>query len=232
MLTFLNGTLLTLIGLTSIDILEVSDDTISVKFVDFPRQYINALRRIAISEIPIMAIDDVVMHYNSSPMHDEALVHRVGLIPLRTELNRFVKAEECSCKSSLGCSNCRVMLYLDVEAVDKPREVLSGDIVSEDDVVKPINPDIPIVALATGQKVKLEAYARLGIGKLHAKWQPVSVAVLKEGKPNEFILTLETVGSLKASEILLESIRVLSEKLRRFNDKIRELKEYAESNVN
>ncbi len=218
----------------SIDILEVSDDTISVKFIGFPRQYINALRRMAISEVPVMTIDDVVMHYNSSAMHDEALVHRVGLIPLRTELDRFVKAEECSCKSSLGCPNCRVMLYLDVEAIDKPRQVLSGDLVSEDDVVKPVNANIPIVALATGQKVKLEAYARLGTGKMHAKWQPVSVAVLKEDN-NDFILTLESVGSLKPSEILLESIRVLSEKLRRFDDKItklREEKEYAESNIN
>ncbi|GIU70972.1 MAG: hypothetical protein KatS3mg003_1616 [Candidatus Nitrosocaldaceae archaeon] len=222
--------------MVSIDILDVSENTISVKFVGFPRQYVNALRRIAISEVPIMAIDDVVMHYNSSAMHDEALVHRIGLIPLRTELNRFVKAEECSCKSSLGCPNCRVMLYLDVEAIDKPRQVLSSDLISEDDIVKPINPNIPIVVLATGQKVKIEAYARLGTGKMHAKWQPVSVAVLKEGdKPEEFILTLESVGSLTATEILLESIRVLSEKLRRFSEKITKLKEekeYAESSLN
>ncbi len=222
--------------MASMDIIERSDESISVRFLGFPREYINALRRISISEIPIMAIDDVILHHNSSAMHDEALVHRVGLIPLRTDLNRFVSADECSCKSSLGCPNCRVMLYLDVEAVDKQRMVLSSDLVSEDDVVKPINPNIPIVVLASDQKIKLEAYARLGVGKMHAKWQPVSIAVLKEvdESKDEYILTLESIGSLTATEILSESVRVLSEKLRRFEGKVKELKEerYAESNTN
>ncbi len=220
------------LGLASIDILERSDDIISVRFIGFPRQYLNALRRIAISELPIMAIDDVIIHYNSSVMHDEALAHRLGLIPLRTELNRFVKAEECSCKSTLGCPNCRVLFYIDVEAIGKPREVLSGDLVSEDDYVKPINPNIPIVILASGQKLKVEAYAKLGVGKSHAKWQPVSIAVLKEDN-NDFILRLESIGSLSATQILFESIKILSEKLRLFesNLKIRE-GEYAKSSIN
>ncbi len=218
--------------MASIDILEVKDDLISIKFVGFAREYLNALRRIAISELPIMAIDDVIIHYNSSVMHDEALVHRLGLIPLRTDLSRFVKAEECSCKSTLGCPNCRVLLYLDVEAVGKPRQVLSGDLISEDVDVKPINPNIPIIILATGQKIKLEAYARLGIGKSHAKWQATSIAVLKEDNDG-FILTLESVGSLSSTQILLESIKVLSEKLRLLESNLRKIKEgeYAKSSI-
>lgn len=214
-----------------VDIIEVSNEMISVRFIGFPRQYINSLRRIAISEVPIMAIDDIILHYNSSPLHDEALAHRLGLIPLRTELNRFVESEKCSCKSSLGCPNCRVILYLDVEAKDKPREVLSSDLISEDNVVKPINPNIPIVTLATGQKLKLEAYARLGKGKMHSKWQPVSIAVLKEvnEENEEFVLTLESIGSLTSKEILFESVRKLYEKLEELEEKIVRLNEYAES---
>lgn len=214
--------------LTSIDIIEQSDEKIVVKLKGIARQYANALRRIAISEVPIMAIDDVVILENSSVMHDEAIAHRLGLIPLRTELDRFVMAHECDCKSTLGCSKCRVLLYLEAEAQDKSRPVLSGELKSDDDYVKPVSADIPIIVLAPTQKLKLEAYARLGTGKMHAKWQPVSAAVLKEVDSNkeEYVLQLETVGSLTGSEVLLQSLKTLDEKIKIFGEKVKELKAY------
>lgn len=214
--------------MTSIDIIEQSDEKIVVKLKGIARQYANALRRIAISEVPIMAIDDVVILENSSVMHDEAIAHRLGLIPLRTELDRFVMAHECDCKSTLGCSKCRVLLYLEAEAQDKSRPVLSGELKSDDDYVKPVSTDIPIIVLAPAQKLKLEAYARLGTGKMHAKWQPVSAAVLKEVDSNkeEYVLQLETVGSLTASEVLLQSLKTLDEKIKIFGEKVKELKAY------
>ena len=71
-------------------------------------------------------------------------------------------------------------------------------------MVKPVSKDIPIVVLAPNQKLKFEAYARLGVGKDHAKWQPTSAAVVKDGKnEDEIILILESNGALTAEEILL-----------------------------
>lgn len=214
--------------MASVDIIEQSDEKIVVKLKGIAMQYANALRRIAISEVPVMAIDDVVILENSSVMHDEAIAHRLGLIPLRTELDRFVMAHECDCKSTLGCSKCRVLLYLEAEAQDKSRTVLSGELNSDDDYVKPVSADIPIIVLAPTQKLKLEAYARLGTGKMYAKWQPVSAAVLKEVDSNkeEYILQLESVGSLKPSDVLLESLKILDEKIKIFGEKVRELKAY------
>lgn len=69
----------------SVELLEKGDERISVKFKNVPREYVNALRRLAISEVPTLAIDDVVMIDNSSVVHDEAVAHRLGMIPLRTE---------------------------------------------------------------------------------------------------------------------------------------------------
>jgi DNA-directed RNA polymerase subunit D len=64
----------------SVELLEKDNERISVKFKNIPREYVNALRRLAISEVPTLAIDDVVMIDNSSVVHDEAVAHRLGMI--------------------------------------------------------------------------------------------------------------------------------------------------------
>lgn len=211
-------------ALNTIKILERDNNHIVIEFNDIPRQYVNALRRLSINQVPTFAIDDVVILENSSVMHDEAIAHRLGLIPLRTDLERFVMPDVCDCKSTLGCSKCRVLLVLDTESQDKTKVVTSADLVSEDEVVKPVNNEIPIVSLAPGQKLKFEAYARLGTGKNHAKWQPTSVAVVKDSKKEEdSILVIESNGSLTPEEIVLEAAKILGSKINEFDSVIQSL---------
>jgi DNA-directed RNA polymerase subunit D len=148
-----------------------------IKEVDVP--YVNALRRVIISEVPCMAIDEVVMLENSSIMADETIAHRLGLVPLKTDLDSYNLPEDCKCQSEFGCNLCRVTLTLDVEAKEGTRSVYSGELVSENKEVTPVSDTIPIAKLAKEQKLRLEAYARLGKGKNHAKWQPVSMCAYK-----------------------------------------------------
>ena len=136
--------------------------------------FMNSLRRTIISEVPVMAIDDVIMVENSSAMSDEMLAHRLGLMPLITDLDRYVLPEDCTCQSEFGCNKCRVVLSLDVEPRESTVTVYSGDIRSEDPNVRPVQEKIPLIKLVPGQRIRLEAYARLGKGKKHARWQPVS----------------------------------------------------------
>jgi DNA-directed RNA polymerase subunit D len=208
----------------SVELLEKVDERISVKFKNVPREYVNALRRLAISEVPTLAIDDVVMIDNSSVVHDEAVAHRLGMIPLRTDLKRFVMPHNCDCKSTLGCSKCRVLLVLDSEATERTRIVTSGELKSEDEEVKPVSDEIPILTLAPGQKVKFEAYARLGNGKSHAKWQPTSSAVVKDGEnENESILIIETNLALRPDEVILAAADMLNAKIKNFSHTIHDL---------
>ena len=139
----------------------------------------NSLRRIMLAEVPAMAIDEIVVIENSSLLHDEILAHRMGLIPLKTDLDSYNLPEECTCKSELGCNLCRVSLTMDVEAKDSNRTVYSGDLTSENPNIEPVSAKIPLVKLAPDQRIRLEAYARLGKGEKHAKWQPVSVCAYK-----------------------------------------------------
>jgi DNA-directed RNA polymerase subunit D len=205
----------------SLEVESKTNERIVLRFNNVPRQYVNAIRRISISEVPTLAIDDVVMMENSSVMHDEAIAHRLGLIPLRTDLKRFVLPQDCDCNNSLGCSKCRVLLILDSEANDKTKVVTSGELVSEDDVVGPVSRDVPIITLAPSQKLKFEAYARLGLGSNHAKWQPTTCSTVTDGKDqNQSILTIETTGALTAEETIDAAIERLNLKVKNFTDTV------------
>jgi len=162
-----------------IEVLEKDDKNMRllVREVDVP--FMNALRRIVIAEVPCMAIDEVVMIENSSMLQDEIIAHRLGLIPLKTDLEGYNLPEECPCKSEFGCNLCRVTLTLDVESKEGTRTVYSGELKSENPEIIPVSDKIPIIKLAKEQRLKLEAYARLGKGKNHAKWQPVSMCAYK-----------------------------------------------------
>jgi len=162
-----------------IEILEKNDTNLRVAIRDADVPLVNALRRIALAEVPCMAIDEVVMIENSSILQDEIIAHRLGLTPLRTDLDAYNAPEDCQCQSEFGCPSCRVTLTLDAEAKEGTRTVYSGEIISENPEVVPVSDKIPIIKLAKNQKLKLEAYARLGRGKTHAKWQPVSVCAYK-----------------------------------------------------
>ena len=200
--------------MVSLEIVEQSGNRIVVKLKGIPLQYANALRRICLAGVPTFAIDDVVIIENSSVLPDEGVTHRLAMTPLRTDLSRFVEPSVCDCHSELGCSRCRVLLMLDSGSSDATRTVTSADLSSEDEVVKPVSPNIPIAVLAPGQKLKLEAYARLGRGSDHAKWNSASVSALTEGNDSDqHILTLETVGSLTPAEVIRTAVEELEKRL-------------------
>jgi DNA-directed RNA polymerase subunit D len=162
-----------------IEVLEKDDRNIRLLVREADAQFMNALRRNIIADVPCMAIDEVVIIDNSSVLQDEIIAHRLGLIPLKTDLDSYNLSEKCSCESKFGCNLCRVSLTLDAEAKEGTRTVYSEELTSENPDITPVSDKIPIVKLAKDQKLKLEAYARLGKGKKHAKWQPVSMCTYK-----------------------------------------------------
>lgn len=197
----------------------------SVKLKGVPLVYANALRRLCLNGVPIFSIDTIDIIENSSVLPDEGIAHRLGMIPLITDFSRFVEPSKCECHSETGCSNCRVMLVLDSEAEDTTKTVMSSEITSEDETVKPISDKIPIITLAPGQKIKLEAYARLGRGTEHAKWNASNISTLiPADKEGEHVLTIESTGSLSPKQIILTSVSELSNRLEDLKGKFSDLK--------
>ena len=210
--------------LSSLDVISKDSEKIAIKLKGVPLQYANALRRVCLNGVPVFAIDTVDIIQNTSVLPDEGLAHRLGLIPLKTDLSRFNEPSKCDCQSESGCSNCKVLLVLDSGEAEESRSVLSSELSSEDETVKPTSDKIPIVQLAPGQQIKIECYARLGRGTEHAKWNSSNLATLTDtNKDDEKILTVESTGALNPEQIVLEGVEEVSRRVVEFKDMINNL---------
>ena len=69
----------------------------------------NALRRIMLTQIPVLAIEEVEFLENNSGFYDELLAHRLGLVPLT--FSKMNLKSECKCNEK-GCSACEVSVSL------------------------------------------------------------------------------------------------------------------------
>jgi len=140
-----------------------------LKIEDTNVYFVNSLRRIMLSELPKLAITGVIVYDNTSPLFDEIIAHRLGLIPIPTDLQLLTFREECKCKGK-GCPNCTVRYTLSKE---EEGVVYSGDLQPEEKSWAIKEDKIPIVELSKDQRIILEVEAVLGKGKDHAKWQSV-----------------------------------------------------------
>jgi len=212
--------------LSSLEVISKDNHKISMKLKGVPLQYANALRRVCLNGVPVFAIDTVDIVENSSVLPDEGLAHRLGLIPLKTDLTRFNEPSKCECQSEAGCSNCKVMLVLDSGDSDVTRTILSNELSSEDDTIKPVSDKIPIVQLAPGQRIKVECYARLGRGTEHAKWNAANISTLTDtDKEDEKILTIESTGALNPEQIIISGVDEVSNRLDQFKEMIDKIEE-------
>lgn len=151
----------------------------------------NSLRRVLLAEVPKLAIQNVVIYDNNSGLFDEIVAHRIGLLPVPTDLEAYNFRESCSACDGQGCPSCMVRFTLSKEG---PGTVYSEDLQPEDPKATIADPKIPIVDLLKGQRLILEAEAQLGRGRDHAKWQPVTgvgysyFATIRGGAKNEEII--------------------------------------------
>lgn len=147
-----------------IRILSKTDTDVKFLMEDSNPQFANALRRIMISEIPVMAINTVDFTENGSVLYNEVIAHRLGLVPLVFDSKNFHVKEEGEKDDTFS----QVVFVINKKV---PGMVYSKDMKSSDPEVKPLYDNIPIVELFDDQKLKLEATASLGFAKEHARYQ-------------------------------------------------------------
>ncbi len=186
--------------------------------------FANALRRIMISEIPVLAIEWIDIHNNDSVLFDEVIAHRLGLIPIKFDPKKFNFTEDCVCGGK-GCPSCQAVFILDKKG---PCMVYSSDLKSSNRDVKPTDKRFLIVELLEKQSIKLEAVSRLGLGIDHAKFQAANAAYKYQPEsptknPNKFLFRTETISGLRPDYIVSKAAEILKEKAEEFKKELNKL---------
>ncbi|VVB71092.1 DNA-directed RNA polymerase subunit D [uncultured archaeon] len=167
--------------------------------LDCTTGFANALRRTILAQLPSWAINEVTFYENTSPMFNEYISNRIGLIPLTWEDS---KAHE-------------IDFSLNAEG---PCVVKAGELKSQDSKIKVYNEDIPIIKLPAGRKLRFEAKAVKGIGRTHAKFKNALCSYNLDGKTFHFFI--ESYNNLKAKEVLEMALEILKEKYKEIHDNL------------
>lgn len=127
--------------------IEESDDKIVFE-AEISDSLANAIRRY-VSHVPILAVDEIEITKNDSPLYDEVIAHRVGLIPLKGDKSKK-----------------EIKLKLNV---NREGMVYSKDIKGD---VKPVYDEIPLTYLGNEQEIDFTATTKVGSGVEHSKFSP------------------------------------------------------------
>ena len=169
----------------------------------------NLVRRYVVGQLPTFAIDRVTFYENNSAMFDEYIAHRLGQVPL---LSDFARAKD------------EVVFTLDAAG---PSTIYSKQLKSTDTKIKSALDDIPLLRLLEGQNLRLEAKARMGVGRQHGKFQPglVSYEMLS---PSEFRFKVESFMQLEPRVMLAKTADIIIERCDEFDEKLSEIKKEKE----
>ena len=108
---------------------------------------INAIRRTVMSEVPILAIEDLTIYENNGVLFDEFLGHRLGMVPLTMDPKTYKAGD-------------RVKVMLEVSG---PGTVYSKDLIVADPGIEVVHKNIPLAKLKANQRIRIEAEAVAGM---------------------------------------------------------------------
>jgi len=174
-----------------IELIKLDDDYLEFYLTNADLSFANSLRRVIIAEVPTMGIDMVNIRANTSPLFDEFISHRLGLIPLNSSsISKYEYSRKCNCNEF--CELCSVQFSLKEKCIEESMEITTDHIQSinpESNVgpVKYENEDpILICKLRKNQELDINMIAKKGIGKEHSKWSPVSSVIMQHVPEIEF----------------------------------------------
>lgn len=174
---------------------------------------INAIRRYVL-EVPTLAIDEIEVFKNDSPLYDEMIAHRLGLITIKMS------------KSLSEKNTPRFKLSVKKEGTVHAKDLRGG--------MDVIFPNTPITVLGKGQELEIVAETKIGKGKEHSKFSPGIIFYREAGdidgdkedssdsKKNsgDLVITVESFGQMGVKDIFLDSVKELKKDLTEFSKKV------------
>lgn len=132
------------------------NDPMHVHFVieDGALSYVNALRRVIISDILVPAIHSVDIQRNETDFVPEVLAHQIGMVAVRVP-------------ESVETATLTLDLHNESGGMQK---VYARDLVARDAGVNVVHPETLLGYMAPGQRLRLVARTRWGTVREHAKW--------------------------------------------------------------
>jgi len=130
------------------ELINKKDGQITIK-TKIDESLANAIRRY-LNQINVPTINEVEIIKNDSPLYDETIAHRMGLLPLEAK-----KALKKEAKLNLKAK--------------KEGFVYSDEIKGE---IKPVYDKIPLTFLSKGQEIEIKASVKEGKGSEHSKYSP------------------------------------------------------------
>jgi DNA-directed RNA polymerase alpha subunit len=180
------------------EIVKETEDLLHFVVRDTELCIVNALRRTILSDIPNVGVkfdpaspnnQDVFIHENTCPLHNEFIGHRISLLPIHATPEEVETLDWSAYKFVIDCKNTDLDI-LDVTTDDilvYENETLRQDLhkrwfphdrVTDDPIlITKLKPNV--FYPANGNKIHLEFYASVSTAKKHASWSPVSICTFE-----------------------------------------------------
>lgn len=192
------------------------EDILKVRVV-CTESVINALRRTMYREVPIVAVDDVIIHVNESIHHNLFMADRIRLITMKTNADAIGSSALVK-EYTFDYTNSS-----DDASDDGYTHITAGDIFGDDAV----NPKTMIVKLKNSERLHVTVRTAIGTGATHSKYYPVAPVTFHKVESaaeeddssdaehlSEYDMTIESTRSLPADAILYSAVDIILAKLK------------------